>query len=60
MKCCMIISVMSLILSLLQEGAGVGCTPVKGSWVGRLLPFLDLPQCPGPDQVTLVRGLGPW
>lgn len=43
MKCCMIISVMSLILSLLQEGGGVGFTPIMGVLRGGQLPFLDLP-----------------
>lgn len=51
MKCCMIISVMSLILSLLHEGGRVGR--------GEQLPLPDLPQSPGLIAWPWGRGLSP-
>lgn len=48
MKCCMIISVMSLIFfPLACEVGGVGFTPIKGSWAARQLPCPEGPQSPG-------------
>lgn len=59
MKCCMIISVMSLILSHLHaRSGGVGFTPIKGSWAARQVSFHEGHQCPGLSEASWRQGMG--